>query len=132
MEGTLSSNPAEAGQTSPSLVSVGPGLTSISNKLLENVRSGEYIEFSELPPAKGKDRYIQQAVVGQILIIQAADMSLARKVIPDLATWQQCFGLYAAALEPSQPHRILELMAYQASIVNEGQSDFLLALVGYL
>ena len=116
-EGTPSSSPTVAGQTSHSQVSVGPCLPSISNKLLEKVRCGEYVDFSELLPDKGNDHHIHQAGEGQIFLIQAADLSLARKAIPDLATWLQCFGLYVAALAPSQPHWIPELMAYQASIV---------------
>ena len=48
--------------------------------------------------------------------MQAADLTSAKKVIPDLATWLQCFALFVAALAPVAPERMPELMAYQAII----------------
>jgi len=40
----------------------------------------------------------------------------ARKLIPDLATWVQCFALYANALLTHQPNRMSQMMAYQSII----------------
>ena len=48
-------------------------------------------------------------------MVQAADLGQPRRVIPDLATWSQCFTLYVAVLAPSQP-RLADLMAYQSLI----------------
>ena len=69
----------------------------------------QYIEFAELPPGKGKNRQLTQALEGKVLVVQT-------KVIPDLATWSQCFALYVAVLPPHQLGRIAHFMEYQAMI----------------
>ena len=98
------------------LAAVGPGFPAVSKKLVARIRANEYVDFAELPPAKGKNRPVTQAMEGQVLVVQAADLLQSRKVIPDLATWSQCFALYVAILAPAQPERVQDLMAYQAII----------------
>ena len=98
------------------MVSTGMGLAALPRKLVEKIKANEYIDFTELPPAKGKSRPIPQSLEGQVLVVQAADLLQARKIIPDLATWLQCFALYVATLAPSQPSRVPEMMAYQTII----------------
>ena len=39
-----------------SLVPLGPGLPALPKKLVDRIRGQEYIDFAELPPAKGKNR----------------------------------------------------------------------------
>ena len=46
----------------------------------------------------------------------AADLTQCRRITPDLATWTQCFTLYAAVLGTQQPERVPDLMAYQALV----------------
>ena len=53
---------------------------------------------------------------GQIIVVQAADLQQTRKIIPDFATWVQCFSLYSATLASKFPERIQELMTYQTTI----------------
>ena len=43
-------------EATTSLVQVGGGLPAIPKKLIEKIEAGEYIDFSELPPAKGKGK----------------------------------------------------------------------------
>ena len=100
----------------PVLVPIGPGFQALPKKLVEKITANEYIDFAELPPAKGKSRPVPQSVEGQVLVVQAADLMQSRRIIPDLATWSQCFALYVAVLAPTQPERIGDLMAYQALI----------------
>ena len=104
-----------------SLVPVGQGLAALPRKLVDRVRANEYIDFLELPPAKGKTRTASQMMDGQILLVQAADLNQSRKIIPDLDTWLQCYALYVAILAPDQPRRIPELMAYQTIISKASQ-----------
>ena len=75
------------------------------------------MDFSDLPPARGKARTPHQSVTGegQIVLVQAVDFADTKKIIPDLAVWLQCFALYVAALAPS-PDRLQDLMAYQSFI----------------
>ncbi len=113
---------ALAGPPQPKLMSVGTGLPALPRRLVDRIRSGEYIDFTELPPAKGKGKTPAQMGEGQIVVVQAADLAATRRTIPDLATWIQCFSLYVAVLAPSQPEVIPELMAYQAMIAKASQT----------
>ena len=45
----------------------------------------------------------------------------ARKIIPGLATWVQCFSIYVATLSAKYPARMPELMAYQTIIAKASQ-----------
>ena len=103
------------------LVSIGTGLPALQKKLVDRIRANEYIDFAELPPAKGKGRPVPQSLEGQIIVVQAADLMHTRKIIPDLATWCQCFAVYVAVLIPHQPSRLEDLMAYQSLIAKASQ-----------
>lgn len=80
------------------LVPTGPGLASLSKKLVDRIVSGQYVDFSELPPAKGRTRSLPNTEEGHIVIIRAEDLAGSKKMIPDLATWLQCFCIYAAVI----------------------------------
>ena len=79
------------------------------------------VDFAELPPAKGKGRAMPQSLEGQVIVVQAADLLQARKIIPDLATWLQCFSLYITTVATKFPERIPELMSYQMTIAKASQ-----------
>ena len=83
--------------------------------------ANQYIDFNELPPAKGKGRSVSQAFEGQVIVVQAADLMQNRKTIPDLATWAQCFGLLTAVIAKHTPGRVPELMAYLSIITKASQ-----------
>ncbi len=74
-------------------VQLGTGLPALPKKVLEKMLKDEYVDFNELQPAKGKGRTVPQALEGQVIVVQAADLMANRKIIPDLATWTQCFGI---------------------------------------
>ncbi len=108
---------AESGDKARSpMVSLGAGLPPISKKLVERMQADEYIEFSELPPAKGKGRLNTQHGDNHLVVVQAADLLQSKRVIPDLATWSQCYVLYMAVLLAHKPGRLVDLMGYHALI----------------
>ena len=102
-------------------MTVGAGLAALPRKIVEKILSNEYVDFTELPPAKGKSRPVPQSLEGQVIVIQAADLMATRKIIPNLAVWSQCFSLYAAVLAAHQPRRVPEMMAYQTIISKASQ-----------
>ena len=102
---------------SQSLVTVGAGLAALPKKLVEKIQANEYIDFNDLPPAKGRSKVLPQMLEGQVILVQSADLVQSRKMIPDLATWVQCYSLYVAVVAVKQPERIPELMAYLSQIV---------------
>ena len=120
-EGTLASTLTPAGgessgsDTQPSKI-LGTGLPALSKKLVSRILNNEYIDFAELPPAKGKSRMLPHSLEGQVIVVQAANLLQTRKIIPDLATWVQCFSLYVAAIASHQLGRVPDLMAYQTLI----------------
>ena len=69
------------------MVCVGTGLPPIPRRIVEKIQNHEFVEFTELPPAKGKSRVSPPQGDGQIVVVQAADLIQSRMVIPDLATW---------------------------------------------
>lgn len=103
------------------LAPVGAGLPALPKKTIQKIEANEYVDFNELPPAKGKGRSISQTLEGQIVVVQAADLMQARKTIPDLATWSQCFSLYTAVVAKKSPGRVPELMAYLTIITKASQ-----------
>ena len=105
-----------AGASHQSLVPTGPGLPALPRKLVERIHNNEYVDFAELPPAKGRSRTPAPVGEGQILVLQAGDVTPSRRAIPELATWIQCYGIYVAVLTSRQPHRSTELMAYQSIV----------------
>lgn len=64
------------------MVATGMGLAALPKKLVEKIKANEYIDFTELPPAKGKSCPVPQSLEGQVdLVVQAADLLQARKVV---------------------------------------------------
>ena len=89
-------------QSKSTIVILGGGLPALTEKLVDKIEAGEYIDFTELPPARGKSRSVLPAVEGQVLVVQAVDLLQSHWVIPDLATWLQCFAIYAAVIVSKQ------------------------------
>ena len=113
-EGSSSSQP-------PALLVIGSGLPVHTKKLIARMLANKYIDFSELPPAKGKGRPMPQSLKGQVIMVQAAELLQARKIIPNLATWLQCCSIYTATLCAKYHTRLPELMAYWTIIAKASQ-----------
>lgn len=112
----LTANGIEATQKANQMVPTGDGLPALSRKIVEKILANDYVEFSELPPAKGKVRALNHSLEGQVILVQAEDLLRSKKLIPDLATWVQCFTIYVAVLAKQQPARVPDLMGYAAGI----------------
>ena len=114
--GESASTSAEPLKSMPKLIPTGAGLPALPKKLIERMVSGQYIDFSELPPAKGRTRSMPTSEEGHIVVVRAEDLTGARKLIPDLATWIQCFALYMAVITKKEPDRAKNLLAYMTTI----------------
>ena len=69
-----------------STMATGEGLPALPRKWVERIQVGDYMDFTELPPAGGRARGLPKTLDGQILVVQAADLMETRQAIPDLAT----------------------------------------------
>ena len=61
------------------LVPMESGLASLPKKLVDRIVSGQYVDFSELPPAKGWIRSMPNTEEGHIVVIRAEDLAGTRK-----------------------------------------------------
>ena len=114
--GNILSQPSEGNTLSKSqatkLVPTAPGLPALPKKLVERIVAGQYVDFTELPPAKGRVRALPSSEEGHIIVIRAENLAGCRKLIPDLATWLQCFCIYAAVIAEHEPDSTKSLFAY--------------------
>ena len=120
----LESNEVRSSSQPP--VTIGTGLPALPKKLIARVLANEYIDFLEVPPAKVKGRPMPKSLEGQLIVVQATELLQIRKIIPDLATWMQCFSIYITTLSAKYPPRLPELMAYQAIIASTQKLDQIL------
>ena len=83
---------------SSSVVLLGIGILALPKKLVERIKAGDYVDFTEMPPAKEKRRPLSSVLEGQVVLVQVSDLSFTRKVLPDLTTWTQCFAMYVTVV----------------------------------
>ena len=87
-------------------------------KLVRKILSGEFVDMAELLKDNmeaerrrhSSDADVMQGHLGQ---------SSARREVPDLMSWLQCFSSYAAVVCSKHPEKMRELWAYQALMISE-------------
>ena len=99
---------------------LGHGLPLISKSMAERILAGAYIDFADLPPAKGKIRPLS-APEGSVILVNAYDLLQQRRLIPDLATWLQCCSLYAAVICSRYPARSNNIFGFMSQIAKASQ-----------
>ena len=88
-ESSLQARPAAS-----AMIATGEGLPALPKKWAKKIQAEEFVDFAELPPAKGKVRGTPSSLDSQIVVVQAVDLVESRKLIPDFTTWVQCFSIY--------------------------------------
>ena len=114
--------------SSPTIV-VAPGIPALPKKLAQKILNGEYVDFAELPPAKGRAKPSSLDWEGQVLLVQSTDLYATKKLIPDLATWVQCFSIYATVIWSQSPERLPDPAGIRG-FHSEVQSEIQVALMG--
>ena len=102
--------------SSSSVIAIGDGLPALSQRLVDKIKGGDYVDFADLPPAKGKGRASSNDWDTRVLLLQVQQSENPRRLIPDFPTWAQCFALFTAVKASAQPSLIPELMAYMAEM----------------
>lgn len=100
-------------------VVVAPGVPALKRSLVELISSDRYIDLGELPPAKGHSKPtagLANSLDGRVILMQAADLFSTKGAIPDVATWTQCFSVYAAVVLTTHPERMSSMLMYMAGI----------------
>lgn len=97
-------------------VVVAPGIPAIKKWLVDSILAGECIDLAELPPAKGRSKSLTGSLEGQVVLLHATDYFQAKRLIPDLSTWLQCFAIYMAIVIHQHPTRATSLLMYMSTI----------------
>ena len=113
--------PSVVESTATKPIVIAPGLPALKKGLVDSILAGQYVDFTELPPAKGRTKALTSMLNGQIVLLQASDYLQAKRLIPDLGIWVQCFSLYMAVILTKQPERATSLLLYQSSIAKLSQ-----------
>ncbi len=103
------------------LVQLGASLPGLPKKVVEKIEADEFIDFGEVPPARGKGRPFGHAFKRQVMLVQAADFVQTPRLIPELSTWTQCFSLLTAVVARKRLEKVPELMAYLGIIAKASQ-----------
>lgn len=101
----------ESSATSPPFT-LGEGLPPVPGKLIQKIQRGEYVDMAELL------RDNMELNAGDPLA-RHLGMQPSCQEVPDLISWVQCFGIYAAVVSVSHPDQILQLLAYQMMVVRK-------------
>jgi len=92
-------------------VVVAPGMPAVPLKW-----AGEFSDLGELPPAKGRAKPVTGSFKGQLILVHTTDLYQTNKLLPNLATWSQCFALFMATVALKDHKRITDLLTYMATI----------------
>ena len=85
-------------------ISLGRGIPPLSKKLVEKIFSWEYVDFTELPPARGLSKPHHTPGPNILLVQTAESIQGQKKIMPDLHTWMQCFSIYVSVLAIPRDH----------------------------
>ena len=110
----------KAGDAEASPFTLGEGLPPVPAKLVSKIRKGEYVDMAELLRDNmelERRRDLRSAASSALGLIPPT----SRREVPDLLSWIQCFGMYAAVLSNSYPNKVQQLYAYQTMIVREAR-----------
>ena len=96
---------------------LGEGLPPIPAKLVGKICKGEFVNIAEL--LRDNMEAERRRTYSQCMETSRGGGSSARREIPDLLSWLQCFGMYAAVAASKSPDSIPQLLVYQTMIVRE-------------
>ncbi len=71
---------AGSGITNLPMVVPAPNLPPITKKMADHIIAGHFVDFVELPPAKGGSK-LRPSVEGQVVLVQAAELYQSKRLI---------------------------------------------------
>ena len=109
-----------SGSDTPAPFMLGEGLPPVPGKLVQKIQRGDYVDMAELlrDNMEVERRRASREVTSTNLGLGAQP---SRREVPDLISWVQCFGVYAAVVSAKHPDRMLQLLAYQTMVVREAR-----------
>lgn len=114
---TSGTAPTPKGDSPP--FTLGEGLPPIPAKLVAKILKGEYVDMAELLRDNMEaERRHTRSQSGET---NNNGNTSARREIPDLLSWIQCFGMYTAVVASRSPERMQPMLAYQTMMVREAR-----------
>ena len=97
----------------PPSTHLGGGLPPVPGKLVKRIEEGHFIEMGELLPERLSSHCEDED--------QIKSTKPKRRAVTNILEWLQCFGIYIAIVSRKEPHRVLDLLAYQHLIIQAHQ-----------
>ena len=97
-------------------------MPAIPRRIADKIRRGQYVDFTSLPPASGMSRQPPAQLDGGLVVIKAEDLIRAKRLIPDVGVWLQCYLMWMAVAVKEEPSRTQELLSYAFLIVKCSKS----------
>ena len=98
--------------SSSSMVYVGPELPWLPQRLVDKILAGDYVDFNDLPPARGICKPGRQFTIEDEMALSQSQQGPRRRPIANFCTWAQCFMLYTTVLVSHYPSKAADLAAY--------------------
>ena len=111
---TLQTGRHSTRENDPGTVLFGAGFPPVPSKLVKKIEAGDFIDMAELRP-EGLET-MEDSAPGR-------STKGKTKMISNILEWIRCFSLYVAILSHSAPHRVPDLLSYQALII-EAQMEY--------
>ena len=101
------------------VIIVAPGIPPLKRSLVDQILAGKFIDLGDLPPAKSFSKPLSalaSGLDGNVVLLHATELAQSKKLIPDLASWAQCFAIYAAVFLTAHPQGAPSMMMYMTTI----------------
>ena len=104
-------------------VPLGAGLPAIPRQLMDKIQRWEYIELADLLPASSTyDALANSNSPARFMLFPGCEIVRPKKrQILSILDWVQAFTVYSAAMARKYPEAVLELLAYQLTIIKASQ-----------
>ena len=101
--------------------SMGDGLPPVPARVVEKILSGQFVDIAELLrdnlEVERRCNTTESASAGPVPTTSRP----ARREVPDLLSWVQCFGMFASVMASKYPEKVTQLLAYQTIIIREAR-----------
>jgi len=88
-------------------------------KLVARILRGDFIDMAEL--LRDNLETQRRGALQEAGSSSSSSPAHARREVPNLLTWVQCFSIYTAVIASQHPERVQKLLAYQTLIIREAR-----------
>ena len=94
-------------------VHLGGGLPPVPSRLVKKIEEGQFVELAELLPERLSTYWENDD--------QSKSTKSKHKTVSNILEWVQCFSIYVAIISRKEPHRVVDLLAYQHLVIQAHQ-----------